>query len=217
IAQQSSSVIAAGTSVAVCFPFFIAASMIGTCHSHGVALYTRSRSSVSHRRSKSRGPRVYAAGAGCPASAIALAAQSVRSGRTSQTAVMRHPGIFRRLRTCPDPWPPMPTYPIRTVGIAGAANRDGPDCASTGALRITDVLAAMAVPLSFRKSRRSIRESYARCGHNRRSAMDDLSRTPVGPSLWITVRDALRGTRLDYTTAPVGRAVITLAVPMVVE
>jgi putative MATE family efflux protein len=47
--------------------------------------------------------------------------------------------------------------------------------------------------------------------------MDDLSRTPVGPSLWITVRDALRGTRLDYTTAPVGRAVITLAVPMVVE
>jgi len=38
IAQQSSRVIAAGTSVAVCFPFFIAASMIGTCHSHGVAL-----------------------------------------------------------------------------------------------------------------------------------------------------------------------------------
>jgi putative MATE family efflux protein len=37
------------------------------------------------------------------------------------------------------------------------------------------------------------------------------------PSLWSTVRDALRGTRLDYTTAPVGRAVITLAVPMVVE
>jgi hypothetical protein len=38
IAQQSSIVIAAGTSVAVCFPFFIAASMMGTCHSHGVAL-----------------------------------------------------------------------------------------------------------------------------------------------------------------------------------
>ena len=38
IAQQSSTVIAAGTSVAVCFPFFIAASMIGTWNSHGVAL-----------------------------------------------------------------------------------------------------------------------------------------------------------------------------------
>src|SRR3954469_2279203 len=32
-----------------------------------------------------------------------------------------------------------------------------------------------------------------------------------------TVREALRGSRLDYTTAPVGRAVIMLAVPMVME
>ena len=32
-----------------------------------------------------------------------------------------------------------------------------------------------------------------------------------------TLRDALRGTTIDYTTAPVGRAVIMLAVPMVVE
>ena len=32
-----------------------------------------------------------------------------------------------------------------------------------------------------------------------------------------TLRDALRGTKIDYTTAPVGRAVIMLAVPMVVE
>src|SRR5215472_10570000 len=36
-------------------------------------------------------------------------------------------------------------------------------------------------------------------------------------SAWSTLRDALRGTRIDYTTAPVGRAVIMLAVPMVVE
>jgi putative MATE family efflux protein len=36
-------------------------------------------------------------------------------------------------------------------------------------------------------------------------------------SVWSTLRDALRGTRIDYTTAPVGRAVIMLAVPMVVE
>jgi putative MATE family efflux protein len=32
-----------------------------------------------------------------------------------------------------------------------------------------------------------------------------------------TVREALRGTEIDFTTAPVGRAVILLAVPMVVE
>src|SRR3954453_9124719 len=35
--------------------------------------------------------------------------------------------------------------------------------------------------------------------------------------VWATVREALRGSQLDYTTAPVGRAVIMLAVPMVTE
>jgi putative MATE family efflux protein len=35
--------------------------------------------------------------------------------------------------------------------------------------------------------------------------------------LWATLRDAVRGTPIDYTTAPVGRAVIMLAVPMVME
>jgi putative MATE family efflux protein len=35
--------------------------------------------------------------------------------------------------------------------------------------------------------------------------------------IWPTLRDAVRGTPIDYTTAPVGRAVIMLAVPMVVE
>ncbi len=37
------------------------------------------------------------------------------------------------------------------------------------------------------------------------------------PGLIATIREALRGSRLDYTTAPVGRAVIMLAVPMVME
>ncbi len=37
------------------------------------------------------------------------------------------------------------------------------------------------------------------------------------PGLFHTIREALRGSRLDYTTAPVGRAVIMLAVPMVME
>ncbi len=37
------------------------------------------------------------------------------------------------------------------------------------------------------------------------------------PGVWATIREALRGSRIDYTTAPVGRAVIMLAVPMVME
>ncbi len=37
------------------------------------------------------------------------------------------------------------------------------------------------------------------------------------PGAWGTFRDAIRGVPLDYTTAPVGRAVIMLAVPMVIE
>src|SRR5215208_6891884 len=41
--------------------------------------------------------------------------------------------------------------------------------------------------------------------------------TPVPEGLWATIREAVRGTHIDYTTAPVGRAVIMLAVPMVVE
>ena len=34
---------------------------------------------------------------------------------------------------------------------------------------------------------------------------------------WRTFRDALRGAPIDYTTAPIGRGVIMLAVPMVME
>jgi putative MATE family efflux protein len=37
------------------------------------------------------------------------------------------------------------------------------------------------------------------------------------PGAWATVREAVRGARVDYTTAPVGRAVVLLAVPMVLE
>jgi putative MATE family efflux protein len=38
-----------------------------------------------------------------------------------------------------------------------------------------------------------------------------------GMSVFSTIRDALRGTSIDYTTAPVGHAVVMLAVPMVLE
>ena len=36
-------------------------------------------------------------------------------------------------------------------------------------------------------------------------------------SAWSTLREAMRGSPIDYTTAPVGRAVVMLAVPMVME
>jgi putative MATE family efflux protein len=37
------------------------------------------------------------------------------------------------------------------------------------------------------------------------------------PGLWSTLAEAVRGSRQDYTEAPIGRAVILLAVPMVLE
>jgi len=37
------------------------------------------------------------------------------------------------------------------------------------------------------------------------------------PGLWATLREAVKGSHQDYTQAPVGRAVILLAVPMVLE
>ena len=36
-------------------------------------------------------------------------------------------------------------------------------------------------------------------------------------SVWSTLREAIRGSHLDYTEAPIGRAVVLLAVPMVLE
>jgi MATE family, multidrug efflux pump len=39
----------------------------------------------------------------------------------------------------------------------------------------------------------------------------------VPSGVWNTLREAMRGSRIDYTTAPLGRAVVMLAVPMVME
>ena len=44
-----------------------------------------------------------------------------------------------------------------------------------------------------------------------------LSDIDTSATVWTTVRDALRGSDVDYTTAPVGRAVLLLAIPMALE
>jgi putative MATE family efflux protein len=41
--------------------------------------------------------------------------------------------------------------------------------------------------------------------------------SPTTPGFWATVREAVRGSHQDYTEAPIGRAVVLLAVPMVLE
>ena len=46
---------------------------------------------------------------------------------------------------------------------------------------------------------------------------DALSRSEESGSFWHTVREALHGSRRDYTAGPVGRAILLLAIPMVLE
>jgi putative MATE family efflux protein len=48
--------------------------------------------------------------------------------------------------------------------------------------------------------------------------MDTLTpAVPAAPRVWATLREAVRGSDQDLTTAPIGRAVVLLAVPMVLE
>jgi Na+-driven multidrug efflux pump len=47
--------------------------------------------------------------------------------------------------------------------------------------------------------------------------MTTVDATPASQSVWSTLREAVRGSRQDYTEAPIPRAVVLLAVPMVLE
>ena len=54
------------------------------------------------------------------------------------------------------------------------------------------------------------------------SAFVERSAAPPAPvalprGVWATLREAVRGSSIDYTTAPVGQAIVMLAVPMVME
>src|SRR4029079_11053385 len=52
------------------------------------------------------------------------------------------------------------------------------------------------------------------------SEFTELAATPPAPALegfWSGVREALRGSRRDYTEGAIGRAILMLAVPMVLE
>jgi len=39
----------------------------------------------------------------------------------------------------------------------------------------------------------------------------------VQPSLWSSIREAVRGSHQDYTTGSLNRAILLLAIPMVLE
>ena len=47
--------------------------------------------------------------------------------------------------------------------------------------------------------------------------MSAATETAAEPSVWSTLKEAVRGSHQDFTTAPIGRAVVLLAVPMVLE
>jgi MATE family, multidrug efflux pump len=49
------------------------------------------------------------------------------------------------------------------------------------------------------------------------STRDNQAMAELSPGTWATIRDAMRGTHVVYTEGPIGRAVLLLAIPMVLE
>ena len=47
--------------------------------------------------------------------------------------------------------------------------------------------------------------------------MNTVSRSDVQTDIWSSIKEALRGSNQDYTEGPIGRAILLLAVPMVLE
>ena len=47
--------------------------------------------------------------------------------------------------------------------------------------------------------------------------LESIARPVDTQSLWSAVRESLRGSHRDYTKGPIGRAIIMLAIPMVLE
>ena len=48
-------------------------------------------------------------------------------------------------------------------------------------------------------------------------ALGEMPAASAGDSIWGAVREALRGSRRNYTEGPIGRAILILAIPMVLE
>src|SRR3984893_1694560 len=48
-------------------------------------------------------------------------------------------------------------------------------------------------------------------------ASESSAAPPESTSFWSAIRESLRGSRQDYTVGPIGRSIILLAIPMVLE
>ena len=50
-----------------------------------------------------------------------------------------------------------------------------------------------------------------------KTASPTVAPTEEPESLWSAVKEAIRGSHRSYTTGPIGRAILLLAIPMVLE
>jgi Na+-driven multidrug efflux pump len=47
--------------------------------------------------------------------------------------------------------------------------------------------------------------------------LEQLAAAPAPPTFWSSIREAIRGSHQDFTTGSLNRAIILLAIPMVLE